>query len=496
MPHSSTAGQQAAGGLYNRNLMRACKKVKSAWFPANPELLTRVVSGLHEGVYDLDIDFLIDELKTDCALFLYCLKELLQLIEERRLRVAPFGTPVELFRSAGTEAFREILPKKATAISSYSFQDGTRLQLLRLQQSMISASTAEVLAEHSLLDPDLSYSAALLRQLGLTLIAWNYPSLFERTLESLTEKRSLDSELTRQLGFSPVLLAVTIAREWGLSAELCAAMGDREATEEFRGQQAREISETAEHLAKICEIGEALARASNPEHYPSAREDWKTAKEEIEQIAGETGIKKIREKLKVHCENYISSAPDIFSKLKNFEPESHLNRQKSSILYRDNRYVHLCPADIQEMFRTLYSSMTPDKIRRENIAYIAKEIIPALGFRRGCIYLLDPENITLVPRLQIGESSLKDFSTLDGRMTASANNPVIAAYRCRTPIMENGDPENPFSFSYIAGVLGEIQKSGVIYLEFPAALATDSRRDQLAYFKAASKALHDALNLD
>jgi len=67
--------------------------------------------------------------------------------------------------------------------------------------------------------------------------------------------------------------------------------------------------------------------------------------------------------------------------------------------------------ELQEEFKKLYAKITPAKIQKENILILVHQIVPKAGFMRGCVYVFEPDSITLVPRLKIGSAELSDFKT-------------------------------------------------------------------------------------
>lgn len=54
----------------SRRLLRASQYVQKQWLPVNRDLLKKIQIGLDDGVYELDLSFLIDDIKLDHGLFL------------------------------------------------------------------------------------------------------------------------------------------------------------------------------------------------------------------------------------------------------------------------------------------------------------------------------------------------------------------------------------------------------------------------------------------
>lgn len=482
----------------NAKLHAARKKVEVNWLPVNPHLLERIRDGLKSGAYDLDLDFLLSELRTDIALFLYCVKEC-----RRRLCASAEGamavlSPEDLFRKAGLRVLRDVLTQPIDKFSTYAFDQTSELQLKRLRESMISASSAEVLAEEKDLAPELGFSTGLLRELGLSLIAWNYPEVYEDALGRLSSGARLDDEITKRLGFSPTLLAISLAKDWGLPSEIRVAMGDQEALDETPLQFQELVQNTASTLEKICEVGEALARANSPEIYPTAKADWAFAQEEMERSLGHDTFKHIQARVKENCASYYELARDVFDLSGGLDPIQRIEESEITDGFRQNRYVRYLPDSVRgeliEIYKEIDSSQT---ILRELVLQLARETIPHAGFERGCIFLLEPTTTHLTPRLRIGAGQLTEFRSYHSlSMTTQASNPVLAAYHCNTPIIESDLALSREGRSCIAGVLGLKQRIGVLYLEPTDSLAFSRDSGLLMRFKALALAVQDILHVE
>jgi hypothetical protein len=492
-----TSTEAPSGVQLNQNLIQACKRVNSAWFPVNPTLLSRIQDGISSGAYDLSIDFLIGEIKKDFALFMYCLREARLSLARSGIAVPGNLTPSKLLELTGIDTLKEILSIPPTDISEHEFDTGNPdLRIQRIQESMISATTAETMAEKTEADPELSYSAGLLRQLGLTLIAWNYPQIYKRAVSNGQTPRDTDRELTRTLGFSPKLLGIAMARQWGLCPEIRAALGDREAVKGCPQNQQGQVADAARAMSHLCEVGEALARASAPELYPTARHDWKYARDEISEILGNEGIGLIQQRLKENCESYLQVVPQAFSGMKMLQREPEPHTPSGNILEK-NRYIKSCPSELAEALIAFYQGLSPDSVSQSQLNLLIREIIPQAGFANGCIFLLEPDEMKLVPRVKIGKplpERARERSALS-ISTTGADDPVIAAYNCNTPIVESKTLQSTVGTASIAAVLGRSQRAGVMYLEVSADLLRSQSINPLLCFKAVCQALCDCLKL-
>ncbi len=212
----------------NKHVALANKYVSDAWFPIDPALLARIQNNLYAGKYDNNRDRLITDLKQDTALYLFCLRRLAELASMDPDASSFARSPQLLFKDAPLPHFRDALAVQPHGVSTHH-QDETKSEHAKCcEQAVVAATAAEALSKSFELDDADAYSCALLRQLGITLIAWNYPHVYNRVITGILPGQNPDELLGKMLGFSPQLLALTVAREWKLAPEILRGMGDRD----------------------------------------------------------------------------------------------------------------------------------------------------------------------------------------------------------------------------------------------------------------------------
>jgi hypothetical protein len=191
----------------------------------------------------------------------------------------------------------------------------------------------------------------------------------------------------------------------------------------------------------------------------------------------------------------MNALPDVFRDRLELQPERKITIKRDESCISRNRHVKDCPHELRLEFQTLYSFLIPGMVSREGIGMLAQQVIPKSGFARGCVYIVDPTNLMLVPRLKTGSASLSSYQAISCGPGASATNPLIAAFRCNTPIVENGAFGAEDRPSFIASVIGNNQRAGVLYLEMDTKLQQDLNSKPLSVFKAILQAFNDCLNL-
>lgn len=485
-----------------RRLDRAMSHVSNLWFPINSEILLKIRKGLEEGRFANDMTPLIEELKQDFGLFSYVVKELLPIAAKERVADTVRANPIQLIRWAGDARIQGVIGAGHEPPSTHQLDASEEFQSTRLCETAIVASTAELLSQSQNLDPDVAFSQGVIREIGLNLIAWNYPSLYARVIKSLTPRTSIDEELAKELGFSPSLLAMRLLRPHSTtSAAARPALA--------------EPTENWEAYDTLCDIGEALARAGNPQLYPSAESDWKRANEFIKRSLGDNGVELIRARATEHTEHYRTILPASFATLKIFDPHISIERFKLGSRATQNQYLRHCPAELQTRLQRWYAEMPVQGVSREILQQLIKTIIPQAGFTGGCVFVVDAEAMSLLPRTVIGDVRLRPLDKIPLRnpparvltnnalpaeslpsTSPSSADPALAALNCAQPLIEREelDPNNATAGIYSS--LGTKRRVGVLYLEIPDEQLETLGQSAVKVYKALKQALCDALCLE
>ncbi|MDC0358433.1 HDOD domain-containing protein, partial [Oligoflexia bacterium] len=361
-------------------------------------------------------------------------------------------------------------------------------------ESMISASTAELLAPGCNLDPETGYATALLRQLGLTLIAWNYPHIYARAFARVKEGVALDEAITVLLGFSPALLGISLAKKWNLTPQVQLALRNKKKAQLSTQNSNNQISAASDALRKICQTGEMLARAANPDHYPTAQHDWEEASQVIKHTLGAKGMELVREKIAKNCTHYASTQTKLFTNISNLQDQYKARIHRKQLPEEKNRYLLKCPLPIKQKLRALYEQLQTDTISKDNILTLVKEIIPAAGFQSGCVYSYEPTLEKLVPLLTIGSTSLSRFEAVECSPLSNDQRIIRKAFGSDAPVVEK-QVWSPGHCASIAAPFGFIQRAGVLYLETSPQLANSLNYSALNIFNAMNQALMDCLKI-
>jgi hypothetical protein len=486
----------------NRNLVEACKVFYKDWLPVNEEALDRVKEGLATKAYELDEEFFFHDLKADMGLFTYFLRQARRKIQKREqstsTKKSPLHlTPRELFTSLSKEEQLEIFDVQAKKISPHSFGSAEEFQAQQFKEALVSTSTAELLTSSQHSDGLLGFSVGSLEQVGRSLIAWNYPKVYEEALRKEKDPRRLDGVLTALLGFSPQLLVIALARDWGMSREIRSAVGDTNARLAPYHPQHEKVEQVSQMLKKLYDVGATLARAQNTELNPNAEEDWQNAKQSIESILGPGGVKEIQEKVKENCFFYLKSAPKIFESVTKLEPKTKTVSRPLLQEVSRNRYIRFCPREGQETLVKIYHQIEHGAIEKTAaIKELIKIAAPLSGFAHGAVYLLEPSSFQLTARLRLGKAPADVYRPIHAfSVSTRGNNPVGQAYHCNSPIIQSDYALSGVGNTCFASIIGKKQRLGVLYLEPDEELVKKNESNLLQRFKALVVAFEDILGI-
>lgn len=462
---------------------KICAVLEATWFPANPNLIASLQEKIRSRGYGENVELLMADVCSDFSLFAYSAREISRIIGTGENVLASCPDPFKLFRHAGYAQLSEAIMQAPANISEHFFGHDLQLQGQQLYGAMMTAGVAETLSQAEDIDPETAFSCALFRQLGLTLVAWSYPHVFARALTNLKSGQSLDVVLGRVLGFAPSILGLNLARKWRMSQDLLYGMG---ASAEAESQETQLV---AERLRHVCEIGEALARASDPEHYPNAHAEWASARGEIELMLGRSGMEVIFQNVEKHCGLYKQFCPELLPQRLVHQINAEIGHSFGRACYERNTHIPKCPVFLQEQLRELYARIDGFSIKSELIQTLVRQSAFAVGFTRGCVYLLDPERRVLCPRLRFGD--LREFMERprDYSLVKENDTPVVEAFNSSAVLISGN------AVLAMTGALGNVERIGVFYLEIPRVTQQARRESAIDCFCAISQALSDCLTI-
>lgn len=475
-----------------RNFLKAWERISDLKLPPNPDLLARICQGLEEDSYEENAILLVTDIKQDVALFCGCVRRAVETAKSLEIPILEQTDPVALLHWVGYRVLKAIVELVAEELEDQKFDDLSEQQASCLQGTVAALAAAEVLAEAQKIDPDIAYSAGLLRQLPLLLLVWKYPTVYANAVSSACKQgKPLFETLSTQLKFPLSLISTAIGRQWNVPPALKITIHDP-ASSSFNYSPA-EIIESDE-LRKIARIGEQLARANDPLCHVNAAQDWRDGRDAIDEIGGPDLLRRIYDRIRTYCSPYVDYAPLLFQHNLETSIELQLGIISSGTLLQRNRYIRECPVEVRERLEELYSRLDAKFIFREDIRELLLKVVPLAGFNRGCIYSFNPVISKLMPQMSLGSAQLSNFQNVDCSPLSSEKHPVSEAYLMGgqvTSVNEWG----VLPAVCVSGVLGTIQKAGVLYLQASAELTIMPEERIVMLYRALNRTLMDILKL-
>jgi hypothetical protein len=441
----------------NQKLLKASDYVREMWVPINTRQVNRIKSLLGAGDTAPDIGSVLTEIKGDPGFFLHFIREICQLMN------SDMGWEQTLTKS-GVDTVRKLVTVDIEKLSKHSLSAASDVQMSRFEEILVSAATVESLCEEYLIDPNLGYSAAILRQLGLLLVACNYPKIYRDASKEITPDVSIDQALARRLGFTPSALALRVTRDWSLPEELREAIEDREQDIELASLGESHEKGRAGALTTLCRVGEELARARQPNIYPDSERAWEQSVTAIRMRLGEEGIRRIGERFDFYRALLTRSIPEASAQIKTDGLTTGISDANKSLIRAGATlgWMKDCSANFIHEMQIISSAISNGASTSELLMMWRKSLLPSSGFDAGVVFSFEPVLRALIPQLQFGYIRSRDIKpvALDREIDI-----VSRAFQAHNPIVRENRTEDGDLVSTISGFFGAPLRLGVVMVE-------------------------------
>lgn len=474
--------------LSPRALSLALTYVGNHWIPINNLLVSRLRSQIEKGFFAHDVELLVKEMSSDLGLFSRALS-----VAHDNGGLPNIEDPIRALEALGIPKLSQILTMIDESSKSHTIEDGSVTQKARIKEALMSSAAAETLAGSYSADSKLAQASALLRQLGLALVAWNYPDLYEECVASLktSPQVSLEETIRGKLGFHPYSLALRLAEKWGFSQNATLTLIDPESVAEERDI----VIGVGRTLATICKVSETLARASAPEVYPFADLELEKAKEIVEKQLGKKGLKLIQERFSELCTEYVKVLPDLFrpaalGDAAFAEPIIH-----GDCYSEKNPFIPHCTSVLRDRIVRLYDKLGDSKDLPGVLKTVVKDLVPTARFTGCAVYTIEPLSFSLEQQLSTISADRKLPKLVPCSIEHTEASPIPLAWAALEPIVALAKSQAGESYMSLAWCLGHSNRVGVIYVELPVKVFEGSPQKNLIHFKAICQALNDSLGL-
>lgn len=469
------------------------KHLAKGSIPINPKTLREIKIELADGLSTLRRRVIIEKVKSDPGLFAYCARNLRRYQQDQNAGINPIRTLENLADSE----FINLFDIHEAEASLYHFGDMGKQQALRLQHTLLATQSAEALSPKFDLPPELAFVTAFFMQLGVDLIAWNYPETYvQAMLNHRKNNLDLETELERLLGISPLEVALRLANEWGIEATVKDSLTPEIVNKNNRADDGVVEESTLERskraLREVCEISSLFAKTKDSYNYPNIAAAWQGKQETLQALGAIEVLTTVESKVSEVLIGYseivktVISLPLAKAKLErdSKEVQSGLTRGPD----QNNTYFKRCPPKLRTLIEDIYKSIIPNQASPIAIRRIAEDLVSALGFVRGCLYLRNKRDTALTPALRFGSEPLSAYNSL---LKENAKE-LPAIVFSNSPFRSQGVGVVGGSVAYIAGPLENESHPGVIYLEVAEPEANNPEFDAILHFHLLRMALNDS----
>lgn len=471
----------------DRSRESSLSHLQQGFLPINTALTKAIRSDAKDGFYNDKPELLINDIKQDLALVGHCMRGIPKILTKPSARLDPLSDLPKL-----TPEQLDSLLGSAETSSKHDLSKASLQCIKRMRHAIIACAGAETLAEAvrergSLLQKSEAFSVAYLRQIGLQLVAWNYPKIYSHAVDQArrggpTIEEYIDTVLPQPLRE----INLAIAQSWNLHPELQALVtyGPR-AFDETDSDRAT--------LNKLVNFAETFARLGDQDIYPQAAPQWIDAVPEIAEIVGDDVIKFLPEKVHQACERSLVQLEAItqHQKIKKSAKVSLPSRRGQRFLDENREFNH-APLEVQGMLRQAYGAIAESGVSKDSLQRLISEVIPAAGFSRGCIFGVASNKKKFVPLLWLNDKRGTYFDPHEYFSPWTIADSMVG----EIPLLKTGVDSQGEPLQFLSGLIGHPIPRGVLFLEVARSAAPDLQSAACASFRAIRIALYDCLRTE
>lgn len=431
----------------------ALQHARNSWMPVQDEVLVHLKEGLSQSYYEANPDELLDDLKTDPAIFAGILRVLSTNASSQRpsivehcgvlsFELAEESHPIDLLLQAPQAQIQGALQNTQQLSSKHSFADMELFQARVLEHVTVSTLAAETLAFAAGIDPEMAFCASLLRSLGHSLSAWNFPKEYETALLRLPSDQPFEARLRQTLGFTPEALSGTLILDWGLNRELLQAVRQSPTATPCTPIQELhwrldEDTDLTTKLITIVETSQKLADIVHIEHKANAIVFWPKLQELFTTHLGEYGLQLVleqaREKL-LRCSPHPISLP--------MPPVLTVMAQRIETLEKryaalaENTHLKDMPTEAQRRIEQFYRTYNAGAKKQQEVLQLIEQVAPLLGIAEFGVFEKDSGSESATPLLwysQMGNSGPRKIIL---RNHFGPLRPVVTSFHIKTLVRD------------------------------------------------------------
>ncbi len=447
--------------------------VLNGWMPASPELVARMNHRVSSGEYLSDPAALLEDLKLDLGTF----GRIIPRLGPPSNSIHGYVSPIENAVGMPIESLCALLPKNPAAISRHRLEHGTAALRSAIACSVTSSVAAESFAASAAecgvpITAGEAFSASVLRQIGLNLLAWNYPANFIRILRGHPSSTAeQEREFRRVFGHTPLSLAAACAKRWNILPAISESL------------EPKTVQPAARFLREICELGDSFGRKHHRDLFPAAEKEWNDNCGRLGELIGTDNAAEIAERVEAGLEERLQilfkAEPRRFN-----QTFARVRPQKRKPVWIQNPFLKRLPDEISAPLVKVHESLESGGGIISALSELAANAIPQSGFVRGLICLQSEQDQELRLAFRIG---LEPKDARDARRIRGLAEAAVEAKDSAIPLLKEVR-SGVEKVTRISSNFGSRQ-AGVLVLELSHEAAEDPSRDNIACFQAVRKCL-------
>jgi hypothetical protein len=438
------------------------EKVSESWIPAQGKVIDEIISKIYCGFYEESPELLLSDLKKDVSTYLYSTKAFTENGYSIRNHKKTYPLLMPLLNEVKSKFACKDIQQHAHA----------QFQMEVLHEAIMSSAVVSELSKEQNIEVHTSYTIAMLRHLGRTLLAWNYPKEFTHALEILNEK-SIESPLDRILsnifGFSPSSLGGRIILKMGHENNLvrCIHYNQSKKTPAYQ------------KLLDICEMGEKFAMAHSTIQHPIKPKETSEVLSHISNKVGVKGITRIYQSTSNLFQSYCKSYPEIYhSYTKSDQKEFTKNLQGKIYLTRLARAATIPNKQAMSLIEMVLEG-SHHAVLIKKLFY---EILPSLKVSSSAVFTVSPLEKTLIPIFKKGSPSFIKVEDISIYETHLKDNLIRDVFTLRKSHTANGISPDKKEKIFTVTPFSLKSPIGVLYLEAENDLFSKKELINLALF--------------
>ena len=213
--------------------------------------------------------------------------------------------------------------------------------------------------------------------------------------------------LTTVLGVSPEEISRSFAKNWSLETTLKDCLQTTEKNSKLSFQPER-----VQLTSCVAELASIYAESQTEKPSRRALEKWEASLDTLKSITPHIDVQDLDEQIEASVEHQLEKLEEATRRISvpTATPLTHesrdTQRDSQTLPRKPNHFLQRCSAQLQQQLEEVYHEMKEHESGEAALQTLISRAIPAAGFSRGVIYLLNQSQSKLVPAVTFGKDNI------------------------------------------------------------------------------------------